>query len=76
MVVNIVDISKQVKKENGINRVTYKQRIVAILNQDKGVDNIEIKIFSPINDKCWNFSYKDFMEFLEKAKKLLIQINK
>ncbi len=76
MVVNIVDISKQVKKENGINKVIYKQRVIAILNQEKGINNIEIKIFVPTNGEFLDFSYKDFMEVLEKAKKMLIQINK
>ena len=56
--------------------IVYKNSTFAILNQDKGIENTEIKLFPPITDECWNFSYNEFIETLEKAKKLLIQINK
>jgi hypothetical protein len=71
MVVNIVYNYEKID----FNNIQYKQDIIAILNQDKGVENIEIKLYSFQSDFL-EFSFKEFMNILEEAKKLLIQVNK
>jgi hypothetical protein len=61
----LLEISSDLDYEGMVINISYKNDIIAILNQDKGVDNIEIKIFSSINDECWNFIYKDFTLFFK-----------
>ena len=75
MVVNIVFNPETIDLKKEYKEKVHKQHLVAILNQDKGIENTEIKIF-PLKDECWTFSYNEFMGILEKAKELLIKINK
>jgi len=56
--------------------IVYKNSTLATLNQDKGIENIEIKLYPPQLDKYWEISYKTFIEILEEAKKTLLEINK
>lgn len=56
--------------------ISYLNDLIASLNQDKGSENIEIKLYSPKDKEHWNFSYEEFMLILKKAKELLIQINR
>ncbi|NGX36713.1 MAG: hypothetical protein K1000chlam1_01565, partial [Candidatus Anoxychlamydiales bacterium] len=56
--------------------IVYKNSSLATLNQDKGIENIIIKLYPPQIDECWEFSYKEFIEILEEARTTLIQINK
>jgi len=72
MVVEIVGNRKVIDKQ----KKYYSQTHIATLDLDKGVENIQIKIFPPINKQNWDFSYNEFTEILQKAKKLLIQVNK
>ena len=60
-------------KDQHTDKICYQESI-ATLNMDKGIDNIEIKMFKP-NKEYWEFKLEDFVDILEKAKKLLIEIN-
>ncbi|MGB7128287.1 MAG: hypothetical protein WBD50_04260 [Candidatus Rhabdochlamydia sp.] len=57
--------------------VCFDNQPVAILNYEKGIDNIEIQILSQNTDsqECI-FPLQDFLNVLEKAKKLVIQCAK
>ena len=55
--------------------IVYNNATFATLNQDEGIENIEIKLYSS-QEKFLEFSLEEFIEILEKAKKLLIQVNK
>jgi hypothetical protein len=68
----VVDILYLFPKLNSNKEI---QDQVATLNMDKGKDNIEIKFFDASND-FGEFKLEDFADILEKAKKLLIKINK
>jgi len=35
--------------------IIYNNSTVATIKQDKGVENIEIKIFPPLNNEFWDF---------------------
>ena len=78
MVVNIVYIpqNNNFLESNDENiKISHKQEVLAVLNQDKGVENIEIKLYPPIGKEYWDFSYEEFIQIFKKAKKLLIQSN-
>lgn len=70
-----LEICSDLEYEGMIVDILYKNDLIATLNQDMGMENIVIKLFQ-IQNEFLNFSYKDFLEILEKAKKLLIEINK
>jgi len=53
--------------------IVYKKATLATLNQDKGIENIEIKLYPPQLNKHWEISYKNFIEILEEAKKNTIR---
>ena len=73
MVVNIVYNLEDINFND--DKKYYIQKQIAILNLDKGVDNIEIELVSSQED-FYVFSLEEFQGILEKAKKLLIQVNK
>lgn len=71
-----IRICSDLDYEGMVVDVVYKDVTFASLNQDKGVKNIEITIYPSQIVEYWKFSYKEFMDILEEAKKTLIQINK
>ena len=75
MVVNIVYNTKNTIFFKESNKVVYKQKTIAVLNQDRGIENIEIKIYPPKNEDYWGFSLADFLKILQKAKETLIKSN-
>ena len=74
MVINIVYNQEKVNFSD--KKKYYIQKEIATLNQDKGIENIEIKLYPSQSNEDFEFSYKEFMEVLVKAKILLLQINK
>ena len=75
MVVNIVYNIRENDKKCSENKVIYKQKTIAVLNQEKGIKNIEIKIYPPKDENYWDFSLDEFLEILQKAKEILIKSN-
>ena len=70
-----LDISSNLDYEGMVVDIMYKHDILATLNQDKGIDKIEIIIFSPTHSDNWSFSYEEFLQILQKAKETLIKAN-
>jgi len=70
-----IRICSDLDYEGMVIDIVYKHNTLATLNQDKGIENIEIKFYSSQEKEYWKFSYKEFIDILEKAKKLLIEIN-
>ena len=52
--------------------ISYNMQTIASINYDKGVDHLEIQMM-PFGDQKATFPLKEFLEVLEKAKKLAIQ---
>ena len=73
MVVNIIYYPEEINFND--KKKYYTQKQIATLNLDKGIDNIEIELLLSQEDFLI-FPLKEFMELLEKAKKLLLEINK
>ncbi|MFA6119336.1 MAG: hypothetical protein WC688_05415 [Parachlamydiales bacterium] len=71
-----LEICSDLNYEGLVVDISYKNDLIATLNQDKDIDNIEIKLYSIKVGTSLKLSYKDFVDVLEKAKKLLIEINK
>lgn len=68
-------ICSDVDYEGMVVDICYGNEAIGILNQDRGVDNIEILLSSSTNEDDVKFPLKDFQEILEKAKKVLIREN-
>jgi hypothetical protein len=56
--------------------ISFQNHILAVINQEKGIESMEIEIFAPYDTKSWNFSLSEFIETLESAKKCLIEFRK
>lgn len=56
--------------------IHYDGQFVAIIDQEKGLENLEISLFDPNNQKCWTFEFSEFVEFLLLAKRRLIEMQK
>ena len=70
-----IRICSDLDYEGMVVDIVYNNETLATLNQDSGVDNIEIKLFSNKKD-FWEFSLDEFQKNVEEAKKTLIQFNK
>ncbi len=71
-----IRICSDLDYEGMVVDIVYKNNTIATLNQDKGIESIEIKLYSTQKESSLEFSYKDFVDTLEKAKKILIELNK
>lgn len=57
--------------------VCYDDHIIAEINYEKGIDNMEIEIVSPLEEFPKQvFSLDDFFKILEEAKQLAIKCSK
>lgn len=67
-----LEICSDLDYEGMVVDISYKNDLVATLYSENG---IEIKLY-PIQEEYLKFSYEEFLDILEKAKKLLIELNK
>lgn len=70
-----IRICSDLDYEGMVVDIVYRNITIATLNQDKGVENIEIKLYLSQTKKQLEISYKEFMKILEEAKKILLQVN-
>ncbi len=56
--------------------IYYENQFVAIINQEKGLENLEIEIYPPQETKFWHFKYSEFEEILKQARKTLCKMRK
>ena len=73
----IIELSSDLDFEGMVVNICFGNQEVAMLNYDKGINNIEIQIPSQ-NEESQRFIFplQDFLTVLEKAKKLVIQCAK
>jgi len=72
----IVEISSNLDYEDIVANILYDEETVAIISQEKGLENLEIEIFSSVEEKPWKFFFDDFFNALQFAKKRLIEMQK
>ena len=51
--------------------IYYLDQFVAVITQEKGIENLMIEIYPHSINNHWNFRYEHFLEILNKAKKIL-----
>ncbi len=66
-----VELCSDLEYEEMVIYISYQDNTLAILNQENGVENIEIKITSPPKGSSWNFKFDDFLEILLFSKRRL-----
>lgn len=72
-----VEICSDLDYEEMVADVSYENHTIAMITQEKGIDNMEIEIFSPEQEiKSWKFPLDDFIKIIEFAKKTLIEMQK
>jgi hypothetical protein len=73
----IVEICSDLDYEELVADVSYENHTIATITQENGIDNMEIKIFTPTKDiKFWQFLLDDFIHAITFAKKRLIEMQK
>lgn len=73
----LIETCSDLNYEGMVVDITFDNQRIAMINYDKGIDNLEIEIlpFGEEQSKCV-FPLKDFLEILEKAKEIAIQCAK
>ena len=67
-----IRLCSDVDYEGMVADICYKDCTVATVIEEKDPNKIRIKIFSPPKgEESWEFLVDDFIEYLEKAKKVL-----
>ena len=66
-----ITLCSELDFEGMVVEVCFDNQVIATCNYEKGIDNIEIQIL-PQNQECI-FPLQDFLNVLEKAKKLVMQ---
>lgn len=64
-----IEISSDLDYEEIVANILYEQEIVATVSQEKGLENLEIEIFMPVEGKPWKFSFEKFLDVLQVSKK-------
>ncbi|MCL6693095.1 hypothetical protein M8R19_30910 [Pseudomonas sp. R3.Fl] len=59
--------------ENLTAEIRYKGEPVAQVNQDMGVDSLELEVFADLKDSILRVPLDGFLESLKLAKELLVQ---
>ena len=54
----------------------FDDQFVAIVTQEKGLENLEIEIHPPKNHSFWNFNLSEFQNILKSAQELLQKMQK
>lgn len=72
----VIEISSDLDYEEVVANILYEEETVAILSQEKGLENLEIEIFPSVEAKPWKFSFDDFLNALQLSKKCLIDMQK
>ncbi|MBN9378014.1 MAG: hypothetical protein BGO14_00835 [Chlamydiales bacterium 38-26] len=71
-----IEISSDLDYEKMVVNITQEGRTLAILNCEKGKDEVEIEILSRYEDRIlWKLEFNEFVETLNLALKTLKTIN-
>jgi len=72
-----IELCSDLDFEGMVVDISFSNQIIAMLNYEKGINNIEIEIFSSTDSSVKRvFLLKDFVNALESAKKLAIKCAK
>ena len=73
----LVELCSDLDYEEMVADVSYGNQILAIIDQEKGIDQMEIEIFMPdSNAKSWKLPLDEFIKTLHFAKKTLEEMQK
>jgi len=56
--------------------IGFGTNLVALLTQEKGFENLRIRIYPPKEGEYWNFRLDEFENVLQKAKQRLWELRK
>lgn len=72
-----VEVCSDLDYEEMVADVSYENQTIAMITQEKGIDNMEIEIFLPEKKiKSLKFPLNDFIASIVFAKKCLIEMQK
>lgn len=62
--------------EDLVADIGFNDNLVAILTQEKGFQNLRIRIYPPKNEMFWDFRFDEFENIVQQAKKRLEELQK
>jgi hypothetical protein len=62
--------------EKMVADIVWNNHDLAMVTQEKGVDHMEVQIYSPKHDSSWQLPYDEFINALTRAKNALINKRK
>jgi phage pi2 protein 07 len=69
-------VGSDIDYEDLIADIGFDNKLVALLTQEKGFDNIRILIYPPTEGDHWDFRLNEFEEIIHKAKNRLWELRK
>ena len=70
------DIVGDLDYEELIADIYFQDKILAVLTQENGFQNLRIKIYPPQNQESWDFSFDEFEAIIHSAKQRLWELRK
>lgn len=72
----IIRICSDIDYEDLVADIYFKDKIVAMVTQELGFENLEIKIYPPVNAEFWVFKFSEFESAIQHAKQRLWELRK
>ena len=69
-------IGSDVDFEDLVADIGFENNLVAMLTQDEGFENLQIRIYPPKNGECWIFRLDEFEAIVQQAKQRLYELRK
>lgn len=69
-------VGSDVDFEDLVADIGFDNNLVALLTQEKGFENLRIRIYPPKNTDFWDFRFDEFEAVLQNAKQRLWELRK
>lgn len=71
-----IEVSSDLDYEKMVVNLNFGNNQVAVLNCDRGIDKVEIKLLDRYEEKIiWEFEFQSFINALKSAEEKLKQVN-
>ena len=69
-------VGSDVDFEDLVADIGFEDKLVALLTQEDGFQNLRIRIYPPQNNEFWDFKFDEFENIINKAKNRLAELQK
>lgn len=69
-----IELSSDLDYEEMVVYISLDEQVLALLNCEKGLDNLELEIYSLDSETTMLIPYLDYLEAIEFAEKTLVEV--